>query len=98
MSTCKFRNLLGMATFQVIEILILWFSFGQLVNCCDDEVTKRPIRTNFTKEEISSRVVYGARAFAVFIKYCGYDEIPDDQLANAEKCTFKRELVNLSFT
>lgn len=60
---------------------------------CDDRGSKSSA-PNWS-ERYNSRVRAGTKMFKVFMKACGPDFIPEDQLQAAENCSYKKLLVSI---
>ena len=63
--------------------------FGLVLSC-----TVRP-DPKAEWQDLEKKFGMGSRSFRVFLKYCGSDALPDDQLARAQLCSFKQKLVSV---
>lgn len=61
---------------------------------CDDE--KKSSSVDWS-ERYNSRLRVGTKMFKIFIKVCGPEFIPNEQLEAAENCSFKKLLVRNYF-
>lgn len=78
---------------DVLLILLLLNLSALSSSSCDDKGSKSSGSSDWS-ERYNSRLRAGTKMFKVFMKACGPDFIPEDQLQAAENCSYKKLLVS----